>query len=460
MQSRLNPQTNSSGPSGSRPKFHLGDIPPRQPSSHFNNVLHDSNRTNQPLASPRRTMNVPSDEPVPISKESAQPITFPSPRRISVDLESIVGEQGSEWGEDEQNFEWIDTEGVNTAENGDGKSTSHLINISPSKMRSLSRIKSVVGGHGGEGGATGERRKLRKNLVFPRRAAPPPPPESASSSDQGHSSASTSASSLPSPQNPPASFQLLQSQQGIQANVDRSNLSSGIRRPPPLFTQQPMMVPMKSEDALGPSSLPMRTSSGQNRQSYMSTQSAAYSFYDLDSPGPGTPRAGTPRAGTPTQSQSRFPSSRPDLESHRSQSTSAVQRPSIAEYPPAGANGHTGHNGSDGTVPRGTYTKVSVSKLERREQEDREIRERSSSDPNGYPARPGMYNPDERVSTMSAIEDWTPEMFISKGIEARGKGDLPKSAWFFMKAAQGGSSTGRMYYGEQTSSQTGPHIIE
>jgi hypothetical protein len=63
-----------------------------------------------------------------------------------------------------------------------------------------------------------------------------------------------------------------------------------------------------------------------------------------------------------------------------------------------------------------------------------------------------MYNPDERVSTMSAIEDWTPETFISKGIEARGKGDLPKSAWFFMKAAQGGSSTGRMCYGEQTTS--------
>lgn len=42
----------------------------------------------------------------------------------------------------------------------------------------------------------------------------------------------------------------------------------------------------------------------------------------------------------------------------------------------------------------------------------------------------------------------TPDEFVSAGIEARGRGDFAKSAWYFMKATEGGSLTGKMYYGQ------------
>jgi hypothetical protein len=50
-------------------------------------------------------------------------------------------------------------------------------------------------------------------------------------------------------------------------------------------------------------------------------------------------------------------------------------------------------------------------------------------------------------STVGAGSLKSPEEFVAAGIEARGKGDLAKSAWYFMRATEGGSLTGKMYYG-------------
>jgi hypothetical protein len=74
--------------------------------------------------------------------------------------------------------------------------------------------------------------------------------------------------------------------------------------------------------------------------------------------------------------------------------------------------------------------KVSVSSLER----GNVAREKGSSDP------PRRESPEVDINA--------PDVLVAKGIEARGLGDLPKSAWLFMKAAEAGSSTGRMYWGE------------
>jgi hypothetical protein len=116
----------------------------------------------------------------------------------------------------------------------------------------------------------------------------------------------------------------------------------------------------------------------------MSLQSVAYSIYDLD----GDPGAATPRAATPS--------------------------------------------GTERLFPKGKYTKVSASQLAREVD--------------------GTYANDDR----EANDEWTtagdgvlsPEEFVNRGFEARGQGDLPKSVWYFMQAAEGGSATGRMYWGE------------
>jgi hypothetical protein len=116
----------------------------------------------------------------------------------------------------------------------------------------------------------------------------------------------------------------------------------------------------------------------------MSLQSVAYSIYDLD----GDPEAATSRAMTPS--------------------------------------------GTERLFPKGKYTKVSASQLAREVD--------------------GSYANDDREST----DEWTtasdgvlsPDEFVNRGFEARGQGDLPKSVWYFMQAAEGGSATGRMYWGE------------
>jgi hypothetical protein len=83
--------------------------------------------------------------------------------------------------------------------------------------------------------------------------------------------------------------------------------------------------------------------------------------------------------------------------------------------------------------PKGRYTKVKASALELDvDQRTRKISERSTGS----------------GSTIGAGTIKTPEEFVAAGIEARGKGDLAKSAWYFMRATEGGSLTGKMYYGQ------------
>lgn len=45
------------------------------------------------------------------------------------------------------------------------------------------------------------------------------------------------------------------------------------------------------------------------------------------------------------------------------------------------------------------------------------------------------------------VEPMTVGDFLRSGIEARANGELARSAYFFMKAAEGGSASGRIYYG-------------
>ena len=79
--------------------------------------------------------------------------------------------------------------------------------------------------------------------------------------------------------------------------------------------------------------------------------------------------------------------------------------------------------------------KVSASALER----EKEMRNRVVSEP--------------IVKTPSApisVTDRSANELVCMGIEARGKGELSKSAYYFMKAAEAGNSTGRIYWGRLT----------
>ncbi|WRT63696.1 uncharacterized protein IL334_000619 [Kwoniella shivajii] len=317
-------------------------------------------------------------------------------REVTLDSASVHGEQGSDWGDDESQFEWVDTENAPEATNGVDSSRGGA-GTSPTKR--LSRlVKAAVIGGGIDGQGP---KRLRKPLVIHRRAPPPPPNTTpALPSSQPNSPIRKQSSLTPIIPQPTA---MLPSQLPHRSGSLRAASSSntarrlpvnnpnihqhpGFTRPPqeadlfippqapfahPLKRPSPLMVPMKVDD--GPTS-PM--GDADSRRSHMSFQSVAYSFYDLD--GEQSPAA-TPKAE------------------------------------------------GELAFPHGKYVKVSASALER----EREIRIRSDS---------------ER-SRGSGDAGKTPEDFVHAGIEARGKGDLAKAAWYFMRAAEGGSATGRMYWG-------------
>ena len=239
------------------------------------------------------------------------------------------GEQGSDWGEDESQFEWLDADEPE-AVNGTGKA----YNISPSKR--LQKLKAAIGNgvhHGPLGiGQKEEGKKLKKALVFPRRAPPPPPPGIASHPNSpqapsapfaqqiSHSSvfqpkSSQTYLSASNSRRPSLQDRLTKSDKTVSSvdgdgfwssksntptlDADAPTLPPPLRMasrpaPAPLATLAPVMVPMKDSD--GPHA-PFMTE-GDNRYSQMSFQSAAYSFYDLESPGPSTPRTSTPTQNT------------------------------------------------------------------------------------------------------------------------------------------------------------------
>jgi len=306
------------------------------------------------------TEPIPHDVPLP-----AQPVAT----NPNADWTSIHGEQGSDWGEDEAQFEWLDTSNAPEALNG---TSNGWMTMSPSKR--LLRLKAAVKpslsvGHG-------EGKKLRKQLVFPRRAAPPPPVE------DPPPTRSLSINKPPeSPLRPRRPEIISQTVPGrhLAPPPLTSRWSDGpsSHTPPPTDPGRlsPLMVPLEGDDSLSPK--PKNLS----RNSQMSFQSMAYSFYDIQ--GDADPPS------TPTAHQIGF--------------------------------------------PHGKYLKVSVSSLEKEE-----MRERSMSDPQ---LRRGDISPDLRIHGRTA------EGLVNAGIEARGKGDLPKAVWYFMKAAEGGSVTGRMYWG-------------
>ena len=372
---------------------------------------------------------------------------------VLYDITSMHGEQGADWGDDEAQFEWLDTDEPEEV-NGKGKG----YNQSPTKR--FGRLKAAMGGHGHLAGAIkDEPKKLKKALVFPRRAPPPPPGVQPHPNSPRIPSAPSPLISHPTTLMPTGSSTHLgvpdakrPGPQGRRAESERPiptsdafwSPSSGASTPlaehsptipaPPGPPQRhippipgPVMIPMKDTD--GPSEIGgLRPGPGDNRYSQMSMQSAAYSFYDLDSPGPSTPRATTPTQQTFAPVQNTVLQT--DL------STIDAMRPALPSR-----KGSEDSNHGELVFPHGKYVKVSISKLEK----EKAVRERQNSASSGGTGH---------TSLLELENGAGPEYYVAKGVETRGKGDLPRSAWYFMKAAEAGSATGRMYWGELGSSPT------
>ena len=329
------------------------------------------------------------------SRPEAREVAAHQPHEeIAQDTFSIHGEQGEDWGEDEANFEWLDADAPE-AVNGDGGDKS-----SPSKR--LAKLKASMKAEG---------KRLKKPVAL--RKAPPPPlnfdamigPSSPKSRTRSSSKASSpSTITGPSISHPtvlqpaPRRGPLQPSNTQASANMrppltgrwtaDGSPLPDHPRHAPavPSAPHAPTMVALKNEDDLP---RPPFMAQSQSRNSHMSFQSMAYSFYELgpDGSSPTTP-TGTPSLG--------FGPSPKDL-----------------------------------AFPNGRYHKVSLSKLEK----ERDPRERTISEPvkRGQGAGEGGKSPDD---------------FVEDGLEARARGDAAKAVWYFMKAAEGGSVRGRIHWGE------------
>lgn len=336
----------------------------------------------------------------------------PDPEDSIPDFASVHGEQGSDWGDDEETFEWLDTQNAPEATNGTGKHYGG--GLSPSKR--LSRIKAAVKPVGHGSGQEG--RRLRKQLTFARKAPPPPPgqesapppvfPESGeattppataqprppglqrglSRSKRFHGNPLQPTTSQPTAERRP----MAERTQSSPVTAPADSLHHPVplhKNPPPPITAAPTLVPLKDDRvaALMPKN--------QSRNSQMSFQSVAYSLYDLDG-----------------DSTSPLPSPGP---------------------------------GSELVFPKGRYTRVKASAIDI----DGDKRTRKGSDRSlGSGHTIGK----------SDIQR-TPEEFVSAGIESRGRGDLAKSAWYFMKATEGGSLTGKMYYGGSSAALVYPDVI-
>ncbi|EIW67970.1 hypothetical protein TREMEDRAFT_63854 [Tremella mesenterica DSM 1558] len=341
-----------------------------------------SNNTLRPVPGRNRANSRPETKDVPTG--------LPQTGVVMMDTSSVHGEQGDEWGEDEANFEWLDADAPE-AINGTGDEK-----VSPSKK--LLRLKSAMG-------RPTEGRRLKKPLVFARRAPPPPLELGSEAQSLPSRGRSRSVSKPTSPvQNPNLTGQTYISHPTVlqprKSNLQPSQISQKITgdlrppltlrhtsdgspnrsgsnpRSPTLSPQRPTMVALKDEDDSKPSA---KLHGGQSRNSQMSFQSVAYSFYDL---GPDT--------------------------------SVSPKIPALIPSP------------RDIFFPNGRYHKVSLSKLER----EKEMRERTMSEPV------------KRGNTGK-----TPDDFVDEGLAARERGDAAKAAWFFMKAAEGGSTRGRIHWG-------------
>lgn len=421
-------------------------------------------------ASPQaRSATRASSEPAPLaispSAGSGHHQQAASPRypeqAVAPDWASVHGEQGSDWGDDENGFEWLDNSDAPDADTLNGPPHTQQRRL----VRHLTRRLSAVGvraANTAAGLVTGaaapsakpsdsgshahatidssssstdgttvpapERRRTKKkrSYVIPRRAAPPPPPgggiivipvEVTRSRSPGVVRAGGAADrNSPSPDAAVDVASPSQPHHPHPINMDYVGAEEQPLPPVVVITatpprQGPTMVLLK--DANSPSTINSMMHKSASHQS-------AYSFYDLGE-GSDSPIRGSERQVS-------------------------------------------------GTFPRGKYARVPLHELNgtpssgiansrpRIETGAKHVRRTSADDALAATARRPLRSPESsttlsrahtlnRAPTMAEADLMSPDELVAAGLQRREAGDKPKSAWLFMKAAELGSVTGQIHWG-------------
>ncbi|EJT50466.1 hypothetical protein A1Q1_00207 [Trichosporon asahii var. asahii CBS 2479] len=337
-------------------------------------------------------------------QEAIQPHLVGQPSHIADDAASVHGEQGSDWGDDENGFEWLD---ANTPEstNGDAKRYSSSSNVNGR----TSRLRVAINQPTGSGSLS------------------PVPSEGSKESDE---SPTTPVATAPG-------SSLLRAPQLTPNNSSQASLNSSSTK-----KKRPIVIPRRAAPPPPPGApenldIPLTRSRSPRSPRGIPT-----------SPGPpvqSRPRASTPEEVPPVVVTSASPSP------HRGGDSSSIGigRPngrqtnlvSVYELGDASSSSDTLRGGRYAKVPlpaeaplRGKKmgSPVSMSDMAS-EHRRREPRRHASS---------AMLS--SRSSKRGSSEEELD--LVSQAKRHRDKGDLPKAAWLFMKAAEQGSATGLIHY--------------
>lgn len=328
--------------------FTLKDVPVR--SARSLSVSTSATTTTVPTAA--RSCSAPSP---------AEPHGHDAPGRYpeeatAPDWASVHGEQGSDWGDDEAGFEWLDTDEPTADVNG--RQPSRLRAAIAQPMLTVKRSVSVRSGRGPRSPLTPkadlpnsdeparptERRRSKKHhpIVIPRRPAPPPPPGA-----------------------------------GYVAQVEQSRSRSPAYREDmgPIRTVAPAddLPPVVIIDATPPRRVDQPNNANSSSSPTRQSLASSYSYYALDSP-------------------------------------------------------------RNSGIPTGRYQKITLDSPRTKSPESMSPRR---SDETHRPLSP--------LSSLTA--PMPPDELVATALERREAGDLPRSAFLFMKAAGEGSVEGRIYYG-------------
>lgn len=356
--------------------------------------------------------------PAPTHAHDASPPASRYPETATApDCASLHGEQGSDWGDDEAGFEWLDTDeapdagavsNVNSDATAPRGGTSRLRSAIAQPMLTVKRSVSVRSGRNGsarsplgpksadlpntteETAPAPERRRTKKHpVVIPRRPAPPPPPGVVGFVTPVEPTRSRS------PAAPRTGGQADRSSPQPSTDVSLTTIRTVapaqdgplppvviIDATPPRPGPQPSMVPVNDSP------------SAALRHQSANSLASSYSFYAFDDDSP--------------------------------------PRSAIAETIPRGRYAKIALDGSPATTP----TRASAADVVRSTSALQVPNLRADSPSPSLGRGPSLSTP------------MTPDELVSAGLERREAGDLPKSAWLFMKAAQDGSTTGRIHYGE------------
>lgn len=411
-----------------------------------------------------------SPNATPVHQQVASP-RYPE-TAVAPDWASVHGEQGSDWGDDENDFEWLDSSDAPEASNGqhpDGlqrRLVRHLTRrLSDVGVKAANTAAGLVSGAGTSGALTGtstssktsdtgsnahtvvdssssstdgttapaldrRRTKKKRSYVIPRRAAPPPPPgggitvvpvEVTRSRSPGKTRTGGAADrNSPCPDASLDVTATANKAHDAHTNMD-SNFAGAEERPLP-----PVVVITATPPRQGPAMMPLKdvnSPSGISTAMHKSVSyQSAYSFYDLGGEGSDSP-ARSERQVSDTFPRGKYarvplhelnvtdtpPSSSATVQPRIDVSSKHVHRPSADDALAAVARRPLRSPGSSATLARAQTTK--------------------------------------RAPTMAEADLMSTDELVAAGLQQREAGDKPKSAWLFMKAAELGSVTGQIHWG-------------